>query len=464
MPRLLLINPANEHKGLGNIQATAWPPLNLPYIAALTPRHYDIEVLDENIEPFQVRPADIVGITAYTSTVHRAYTIARTFRARGVPVVMGGIHVSMLPDEALAHCDAVVIGEAESVWPQVLADFEAGTLKPRYSGAWSDLQDLPIPRRDILKNPYYRWGSIQTSRGCPMNCSFCSVTAFNGHRFRRRPLDQVITELKQVPQRLVLLTDDNIIGYGRQDADWARRFFEQILREGIRKYFFAQVSLNFGEDPHLVRLAYRAGLRVVFVGMESINPASLRAYHKSVNLQRLEQNRYRELIQTIRGNGIALLGAFILGGDEDTPAAFPATLDFIRTSGIDILQVTKPTPLPGTRFWHDLQAEQRIFLQNYPDDWSQFRLTKMVFVPRRMSVEDVYEGFTYLRDQFYRSGATLRRTLATLVTTRSPVATILAYTFNASYRKAFRQSEHYLQYHRPGLAAKYARMPPVVTG
>jgi radical SAM superfamily enzyme YgiQ (UPF0313 family) len=297
-----------------------------------------------------------------------------------------------------------------------------------------------------------------------MNCSFCSVTAFNGHRFRRRPLDQVIAELKQVPQKLVLLTDDNIIGYGPQDADWARRFFEQILREGIRKFFFAQVSLNFGEDRDLVRLAHRAGLRVVFVGMESINPASLRAYRKSVNLQRLEQHRYRELIRTIRRNGIAFLGAFILGGDEDTPAAFPATLDFIRTSGVDILQVTKPTPLPGTRFWGELQAEQRIFLQDYPHDWSQFRLTKMVFIPRRMSLDDVYEGFTYLRDQFYRSGATLKRTLSTLVTTRSPVATLLAYSFNASYRKAFRQSEHYRQYQRPGLAAKYGRLPPVETG
>lgn len=463
MPRLLLINPSNEHKGLGNIKATSWPPLNLPYIAALTPPHYAIEVLDENIEPFQMRPADLVGITAYTSTVHRAYTIARTFRERGVPVVMGGIHVSMLPDEALAHCDAVVIGEAETVWGRLLADFEAGRLQRRYQGEWCDLQDLPLPRRGILKNRYYRWGSLQTSRGCPMNCSFCSVTAFNGHRFRRRPVERVIAELKQIPQRLVLLTDDNIIGYGREDAAWAREFFSRILREGIRKYFFAQVSLNFGEDPGLVRLARRAGLRVVFVGMESINPETLRAYRKSVNLRSLTQNRYRELIDVIRHNGIAFLGAFILGGDADTPAAFPATLDFIRDSGIDILQVTKPTPLPGTRFWRELREEGRIFLRDFPQDWGQFRLTKMVFAPRRMTVDEVYEGFTYLREAFYRPAATLRRTLATLAATRSPVATLLAYGFNASYRKAFRQSEHFRQYYRPDLAAKFERRHPAAT-
>ncbi|MEE4111449.1 MAG: cobalamin-dependent protein, partial [Desulfobacteraceae bacterium] len=221
MPRLLLVNPSNERKGLGNTKATAWPPLNLPYIAALTPKHYDIALIDENIEPFSEQPADLVGITAYTSSVSRGYEIAQLYKAKSIPVVMGGIHVSMLPDEALRFCDAVVIGEAESVWADLLQDFEAGCLKPKYQGNWQGLEDLPIPRRDILKNSYYRWGSMQTSRGCPMNCDFCSVTAFNGNRFRRRPVGSVIAELRQIPQKLVLLADDNIIGYGKKEAEWA---------------------------------------------------------------------------------------------------------------------------------------------------------------------------------------------------------------------------------------------------
>jgi len=191
MPRLLLINPTNIHRGLGNIKSTAWPPLNLPYIASVTPKHYQISVIDENIETFVFQEADIVGITAYTATVTRAYEISRIYRKKGIPTVMGGIHVSMMPDEALKYCDAVVIGEAEDVWPEVLKDFESGNLKSKYQGTWTNLENTPIPRRDILKNHHYRWGSIQTSRGCPMNCSFCSVTAFNGGRFRRRGLDAV---------------------------------------------------------------------------------------------------------------------------------------------------------------------------------------------------------------------------------------------------------------------------------
>ncbi len=187
MPRLLLINPSITNKALGNIRATAWPPLNLPYLAAVTPSHYQIEVIDENVEPFKYREADIVGITALTSSVFHAYQIAQIYREKGIPTIMGGIHVSMMPDEAQRYCDSVVIGEAENIWPKVLEDFEAGKLQKQYRGSWADLETLPIPRRDILQNPYYRWGSIQTSRGCPMNCSFCSVTAFNGRRFRRRP-------------------------------------------------------------------------------------------------------------------------------------------------------------------------------------------------------------------------------------------------------------------------------------
>ena len=176
MPRLLLINPSNVHKGLGNIRSTAWPPLNLPYLAALTPDHYQIDVIDENIEPFEYREADIVGITAYTASANRAYQIARLYRSRGTTTIMGGIHVSMMPEEALNHCDAVVIGEAESIWPKALEDFEAGSLQKQYKGAWLSLESLPLPRRDILRNSYYRWGSMQTSRGCPHNCTFCSVS------------------------------------------------------------------------------------------------------------------------------------------------------------------------------------------------------------------------------------------------------------------------------------------------
>lgn len=455
MPTLLLINPSNEHKGLGNLRSTAWPPLNLPYIAALTPKHYTVKVIDENIEPFRFIEADIVGITAYTSSVTRGYEIAGMYRDKGITTVMGGIHVSMLPDEALNYCDAVVIGEAEGVWQQVIDDFENKKLEKRYYGAWTDLKDLPIPRRNVLRTDLYTWGSIQTSRGCPMNCSFCSVTAFNGRRYRRRNLNDVIEELAQIPQKNVMLTDDNIIGHTDDDKEWAKVFFTMIKEKKIKKNFFAQASIQFGEDQELIRLAARGGLKVLFIGIESVNPESLKSYNKSLNLKRLLNDKYQNHILNIRKNGIAVLGAFLLGNDFDSLSSFDITLQFIKDSHIDIVQITKPTPLPGTQFWEELSRDNRILSHNFPKDWENYRLTKMVFKPERMSIEDVYQGFTYLKKTYFSHFETVKRTLSTLLTTKNITTTVMAYKFNQSYRKAFLESEHYRIYNKPGLEKKF---------
>jgi radical SAM superfamily enzyme YgiQ (UPF0313 family) len=460
MPHLLLINPSNEHKGLGNLRSTAWPPLNLPYLAALTPSHYEIEVIDENITPFAFKKADLVGITSYTSSVTRGYEIAQIYREQGITTVMGGIHVSMLPEEALKYCDTVVIGEAEGVWQKVLEDFETGNLKKRYEGSWINLEDLPIPRRDILRNEFYTWGSIQTSRGCPMNCSFCSVSAFNGRRFRRRNLEDVIKELELIPQKNVMITDDNIIGYSKEDSDWAKAFFVRIIEKGIKKIFFAQASIQFGEDRELIRIAARAGLKIIFIGIESLNPESLKAYQKGVNLKRLQQDRYHTLISNIRKGGIAVIGAFVLGSDEDDISIFQTTLDFIEFSGIDVLQITKPTPLPGTQLWHSLFNKGRLLNQDFPKAWKDYRLTKMVYKPEKMSIEDVYEGFTYIREKYYGFWDTIKRAIFTLFTTKNLVTAAVAYKFNASYRKAFIDSEHRKIYNRPGLAEKFGQAKP----
>ena len=446
MPKLLLINPSNVHKGLGNLRSTAWPPLNLPYIAALTPDHYEIEVIDENIMPFEFKEADIVGITSYTSQVNRGYQIAKMYREKGIKTIMGGIHVSMMPEEALKYCDSVVIGEAETVWAKVLKDFETGELKKIYKGEWTNLQNLPIPRRDILKNNYYVWGSFQTSRGCPMNCSFCSVTAFNGRRYRRRVIEEVIKELKQIPQKNIMITDDNIIGYSEKDKEWAKDFFRRIEKEGIKKNFFVQASIQFGEDKELIQLAARAGIRILFIGIESVNSDSLKSYQKNINLKRFRDNKYQYLISRIRKEGIAVLGAFVLGGDEDEISIFDTTIKFIESSGIDVLQVTKPTPLPGTQLWQELSNKKRILKQNYPSDWDDYRLTKMVYVPEKMSIEDVYEGFTYLRLRYFSFWKRVTRTFSTLLATKNLTTTILAYKINESYRKAFETSEHFQMY------------------
>jgi len=455
MPRLLLINPSVTMKALGNIWATAWPPLNLPYLAAVTPNHYHIKVIDENVEPFKYQEADIVGITALTSSVNHAYEIVQIYRKKGIPTVMGGIHVSMMPDEAQRYCDSVVIGEAEGIWPKVLEDFETGKLQKKYTGTWADLATLPTPRRDILYNPYYRWGSIQTSRGCPMNCSFCSVTAFNGRRFRRRNLDSVIDELDQIPQKLVMLTDDNFIGYGKKDLEWTYSFFSRILKKGIKKSFFGQTSILFGEDRELIRLAARAGLKIVFIGIESINPRTLQSFQKGINLERLQNGRYKELIGRIRKDGIVFIGGFVLGGDEDDHSVFYNTLKFIQASGIDAIQVTKPTPLPGTRLWESMIKQGRILNQNFPEAWNEYRLSRLVFKPAQMSLKEVYEGFTYLRKKYYSLWEMAKRIFFTLLTTKDLTSTFVAYKINVSYRKAFRNSEHYRLYNSPDLNKKF---------
>jgi radical SAM superfamily enzyme YgiQ (UPF0313 family) len=459
MPRLLFVNPYNLPKGLGNTRATAWPPLNIPYLAAVTPDHYKIDVLDENIEPFEYREADIVGITVCTASAYRAYQISEVYRDQGIPTIMGGIHVSMLPEEAQRFCDTVVIGEAETVWPKVLEDFETNSLQRQYSGSWASLEALPLPRRDILRNDYYQWGSIQTSRGCPMNCTFCSVTTFNGRRFRRRPLDSIMEELDQIKQHNVAIVDDNILGFGEKDKEWTYAFFARILERGIKKRFIAQATIDFGEDRELVRLAAKAGLKMLFVGVESVNPETLHSYHKSINLKRLHRGRYKELIRRIRNEGILFLGAFVVGSDEDDPSTFHSTLQFINSSRIDVLQVTKLTPLPGTQLWKTLEGEGRIPPHDFPKAWSDFRLSKMVFKPARMSVEEVYEGYTYLKRSYHSVWQTVKRTFFTLVATKSLRATILAYKLNASYFKSFLAAKRYRPYNRPGLKKKYKLQP-----
>lgn len=424
-------------------------------MAALTPAHYQIEVIDENIEPFKFKKADIVGITAYTSSITRAYEIAQIYREQGIITVIGGIHASMMPDEAKNYCDAVVIGEAENIWPRLLDDFESGNLKKQYVGEWTDLKNLPIPRRDILQNDFYDWGSIQTSRGCPMNCFFCSVTAFNGGRFRRRPLEAVISELEQIPQKKVMITDDNIIGYSKKDKDWAKAFFSRIIEKRIKKTFFAQTSIQFGEDPELIRLAAKAGIKIVLIGLESVNSATLKKYKKNINLAQLQQNKYQELIARIRKSGIVLIGAFVLGSDDENLSVFQSTLDFIESSRIDVLQITKLTPLPGTQLWNNIVKEDRLLSQDFPKAWQDYRLTKMVYKPAKMTVEDVYEGFTYLRIIYYGFWKTLKRTLSTFWASKNLITTVIAYKVNMSYRKAFRESEHYKIYNRPGLKRKF---------
>lgn len=232
MPRLVLINPVSVHeRGLHRKRITRFPPLGLAYLGAVTPAHWEVRLVDENIRVAPFPDADLVGITSFTSTVNRAYEIASFYQDKKVPVAMGGIHVTMMPEEALRYADGVVQGEGEEVWPEVLKDFESGQLKRVYDAFPEELSNLPLPRRDLFDSSY-AWGTLQTSRGCPMNCHFCSVTAFNGRRFRQRPVEEVLHELKWIPQKNVFFVDDNILGYGKAAEERAIRLFRGVVEQG----------------------------------------------------------------------------------------------------------------------------------------------------------------------------------------------------------------------------------------
>ncbi len=228
---------------------------------------------------------DLVGVTAFTSQAPRAYEVAALFRGRGVPVVMGGIHATMRPQEAAERVDVVVTGEAESVWAQVLDDAARGALKPLYAGGHEDIEHAPLARHDLLPTGYH-FGAIQTTRGCPLNCSFCSVSAFNGRTYRRRSIEDVVAEFKLIREKHVLVVDDNLIGTRRDHIARAKDLFRAMIDADLGKKWICQATINMADDEELLQLARRAGCVGVFIGFESTTDEGLVEVHKKYNIQK----------------------------------------------------------------------------------------------------------------------------------------------------------------------------------
>ncbi|MCD4724014.1 MAG: B12-binding domain-containing radical SAM protein, partial [Bacteroidales bacterium] len=274
--KLILINPWNQHtkNGLYDTHSLS-PPLALGIIASLTPSDWDIEIIDENFDEFKFKEADLVGITAVTANINRAYELSSIYRKADIPTVIGGIHASMLADEAANFFDVVLIGEAESTWRQLINDFENGKLKNRYQGELLPMVNMPIPRRDLF-HPSYTYANIQTTRGCPMNCDFCSVHIFNGSRYRQRPVEDVLDELETIPQSLVYFVDDNIIGYSKQSAERAIKLFKGMIERGIKKDWYCQASLNVADNEEVLKYAAESGCRMILIGIESEKEEQLR--------------------------------------------------------------------------------------------------------------------------------------------------------------------------------------------
>ena len=387
--KLELIVPAT-HKKRGKSGKALLPPLGMAMIAALTPPDVEVSLTDENVTRIDfLKDVDLVGITSLTRTSQRAYEIADAFRAMGKKVVLGGIHPSMLPEEAIQHADAVVIGEAEGIWPGLIADFQTNKLQKTYrQSARPGLAGLPHPRRDLFaKRSYFFTNTIYTTRGCPYSCSFCTVTSFFGHTYRCRPVAEVINEIKTLNlKKLVVFLDDNIVG----NPKYSKELFKALMPLKIK--WVGQCSVTIAKDDELLKLAAASGCVDLFIGLESLSPDSLKAIDKKTN----SVDEYDTIIKKLHDAGIGIHGFFIFGLDGDDVDSFRRTVRFAQNSRLESAQFDILTPYPGTAIFASLEKEGRILTK----DWAQYG-HDLMFEPKALSREILQEGRQWAWREFY---------------------------------------------------------------
>ncbi len=428
MKKLHLILPKTERGYWGKVSSSGkagFVRLSLPAVAALTPSDWDVEILDARTTPVDFdREVDLVGITAFTAEIPGAYAIADGFREKGVTVVMGGIHVSALPEEALKHADSVVVGEAEGVWKQLLQDFEIGKLKPVYhADSLIDMKGMAVSRRDLLdRNLYTSYNTLQATRGCPFNCEYCAVTAFFGNKFRTRPLAEVIHEIKGFQGKDFFFVDDNITG----NPKYAKELFKSLIP--LKRIWGGQTTINFAKDDELLSLYAKSGGRYAFIGFETLSENNLKKMSKSWNLP----DGYKEAIRRIHKAGINIIGSFIFGLDEDDPTVFKKTFNFIMENNIDAAQFHILTPFPGTKLYTDMEKEGRITDR----DWAKYHTGEVIFKSKNMTADELQRGYFWIYRETYRFRNMLKRSL------RSPRNLPIRIGTNFSYRnKALKMPE-----------------------
>jgi radical SAM superfamily enzyme YgiQ (UPF0313 family) len=406
--RILLVLPAADSVRVTRPGARVPPRamlrfsvLPLTTVAALTPPEHEVVLCDENVEALDLDVrVDLVGLSFMTAVAPRAYEIAALFRRRGIPVVAGGYHATLVPDEVAPYVDAVVVGEAEVLWPLLLKDVEAGCLRPVYrSSVPCDPALIPAPRRDLTAKTaryYVTTSGIQTGRGCCHGCRYCSITTFYRKTHRSRPLERVLAEVQAGPRDFIFI-DDNIIA----DPSYARTLFERLVP--LKKRWVSQCSLAIAEDPALLSLARRAGCVGLFIGIETLSAENLQAFRKEFNAT----DTYERRIAAIRHAGIGIIAGMIVGADYDDVTVFRRTLRFLLSAHIDGLQLNILTPLPGTPLHSDLQKAGRI----QDADLSHYDFRHTVIRPARMSGVELQAGADWLYAQFYRLDRILLRTV-----------------------------------------------------
>jgi len=443
--KLLLINPVGRRSGLLLSKIFSIAPLSLAYVAAVTPPNWEVKICDETFSPIEFEEADLVGITAFTSNINRAYEIAEMYREKKIKVIFGGIHASMRPDEALQFGDAVVIGEVEGIWDKVIRDFESNTLQPKYIGPQLDLSHYRIiPRRDLI-HPDYLWNSIQTSRGCPFNCHFCSVSKYLGREYRQRNPEDVLKELDEIEGKFVFFLDDNLIGYNPESKKRARDLFEGMIKRGYQKKWWMQTSMNAAEDEKLIELAAQAGCMGALIGFETTNPDMLKSMQKGINLKVGTEN-YKKVVDTFHKYHIGVYGTFILGNDFESPAYYKKMAKYLVHSGIDIFQISILTPLPGTNLMEKLDKEGRLVYKDFPADWKKYRFSYVVYEPIGVEEETIYRGDSFLKKKIYSFPVFPFRLLKSYVYLHGGVNYYFTKKINQALKKAWQNSHYYSKY------------------
>lgn len=434
--KLLLIHPVNKkRKGFVNDPSTRFMPLGLGIVAALTPAHWEVELVDESFEEFTFKPADLVALTGFTANAQRAYEIAACYREAGIHTVMGGIHASMVTEEALKYLDTVVTGEAEGAWPALIADFEAGKTKRLYQGGITDIHAVPHVRRDIYKYPYI-YDLVQTSRGCPNGCDFCSVTQLCGKTYREREVEEILDELEETTRPMLFFVDDNLINNKKGADERAIRLFKGMIDRGIKKAWFSQAALNFADNEEVLYWARKSGCNLILMGIEAETAQALKDVKKNLNLSR-GVDSYNRIFRKIHKHGIGILGFMIFGMESDKKEDLYARRDFIVKCAVDAYQCTILTPLPGTELFKRMNMQNRIVVNDYPYDWQQYDNTKATIKMPNMDPAEIESTMHEIWLSLYNKEAIRRKMFRTLWNTKSFMTAYWSYASNYNYGRMF---------------------------
>lgn len=431
--KIALISPKGPlYRARGGIfkRALRYQPLTLTTLAALVPSDIPAEIvlIDEGISPIpESLDADLVGLTVITGTALRAYELADCFRAQGKTVILGGPHVTLMPQEAAEHADAICVGYAEDSWPALLRDYVAGRLRPAYHQAPDfslNRTDIPYARRELFDaNLFLTQAVFEATRSCVHDCEFCVAPAAWGRRQYQKPVDWIIEDIRRVGQKKIIFVDLNLIS----DRNYARQLFTKLIP--LQVQWFGLSTVLLAHDRELLELVARSGCRGLLLGLETVNPESLKDAKKRFN----GAVAFKDFVGDLHRLGIAVQGCFVFGLDHDTPDVFDATVDFAINAGVDLPRFAVLTPFPGTPLYQRLEVEGRILTK----DWNLYDGQHVVFQPRAMSVQELAEGHERAWKKVYRWSSITKRLWAARNFRPLALTANLGYRFYAHHLHKF---------------------------